>query len=196
MKNQVKVSPSEMAKQVAKGKAKTIETRTKNRVSNRAKQSPVKAEISGIVYLKEGVTSAQFNAYKKATNNAVKEERSSISQCISDAIKYDKGFFESLNLSNSALKNLIKPTVILNHATNSQLIKYANSLTKIGYIKFNVWYTLGYIKSELDGKTPNPNAVEFFEAVRDGNTNEVVKVTKKINAEILKAKKEMAKAKK
>lgn len=160
----VKTSPNEVSKQRANSKLKTIETRAKNRNANRnAKTAPVTAKKDGIVYLKEGVTGTQFNKAKTATNNAVKEDRATISRCISDAYQQDKGFFESINLSKTALKKVCAPKAIMMHATDYQLSQATNSLKKNGYIKFNVWSVLGWIKAELDGRKPNPNAILLTE---------------------------------
>jgi hypothetical protein len=190
MKKEVRISPSEKAKQVAESKAQTMETRANNRKENRSKKSPIKADKDGIVYLKEGVTGPMFNTAKRDTNSAVKQERATISRCINDAYENDKGFFESINLSKTALKKTISPKTILQHATNFQLVCYYNALMDAGYIRFNVWWTLGYIKSELDGRDVNPNAVKFFEALKANDEEAMNKAFKAAVKAVAKAKAE------
>lgn len=170
----VKMSAKEVTKQIADNKRKTLERRAENKsVNAEAKQAPVQAKKDGIVYLKEGVTGKQFTQGKRDTNSAVKQDRATLSRCISDAIAKDKGFFDSLNLSRTALKSILRPAALLAHAPNSKLIIYAKHINSVGYVRFNVWDVLTYIKSELDGKKPNENAVLFFEGVNAGNTEAV-----------------------
>lgn len=199
----VRTSPNEVAKQRANSKRKTIETRAKNRSANRsAKQAPVIAKKDGIVYLAEGVTSKMFTEAKKATNNEVKKFRASISQCIGDAYNNDKGFFESINLSKSALKKVCAPKSVLAHATDSQIVQAMKSFEKVGYVKFNVWYVLGWVKAELDGRKPNARAIAFFGAydsnnVENSDVETMKKASKAAATAHAKAKKEAAaKAKK
>lgn len=174
-------SAKAMTQKIAESKAKTLAARALNKAKNQAlksetKPKPARKKIDlGAVYLAEGVTGKQFMQAKRDTNNNVKKYRASISQCIADAKLKDVNYFSSLNLSNNALKAILKPSVIIQHATNYQLLQMSNSLEKFGYIRFNVWNVLGYLKAELDGRKVNAKATEFFSLIK--TADEVTTVT-------------------
>lgn len=173
-------SPKVMTQKIAESKSKTLAARALNKAKNQAikgdaKPKPARKKVDdGAIYLAKGVTGKQFMQAKRDTNNNVKKYRASISQCISDAKLKDVNYFGSLNLSNNALKAILKPAVIIQHATNYQLLQMNASLEKFGYIRFNVWAVLGYLKAELDGRKVNVNAAKFFELI--DATNEQTKI--------------------
>lgn len=51
---------------------------------------------NSIVILKEGITGKQHMADKRATNNRVKEENTSISFCIKQVLKHDESFLSAI----------------------------------------------------------------------------------------------------
>jgi len=48
------------------------------------------------IILKEGITGKQHIASKRATNNRVKEENTSVSFCIKQVLKHDESFLNSI----------------------------------------------------------------------------------------------------
>jgi hypothetical protein len=168
---------------------KTIEkkvvksTRQANRKANRMTK---RITPDGVIELKEGVTGKQFTQAKRDTNNEVKKQRSNISQCIAEAMEHDKGYFASFNKSKTQLKKLIRPSEIIQHATDYELTLFAGSLAKLGYVKFNVWGTLTMIKRHVDKKKVNKNAVDFF----SGDTATVKRAITRATKAVAKAKAE------
>lgn len=179
-KNTIKTSPLQVSLNIANSKGKTNETRLENASKNKRLKTVVKAIKDGVVYLNEGVTSKQFNQAKRDTNRAVKIERSTISRCIADCKEQDKKFFSSLNMSNKALKQLLKPSELLEYATDSQIINYGNSYANNGYVAYNTWYTLGYIKAKLDGRDTNKNAIKFQELLKNDKALEIEAFVKEL----------------
>ena len=142
-----------------------------------AKEPKKKEQIS---YLKEGVTGAQFTQAKRDTNKAVKIERATISRCIADIYEQDKDFFNSLRMSKNQAKKKFRPSTLLEYATDGQILNYFLSNRNNGYIKFNTWYTLEYMKKVLANETTNPNAVKFFEAFNANDERAIVELLRVI----------------
>jgi hypothetical protein len=133
----------------------TATTRKNNRNANRTTK---RITPEGVIELNEGVTGAMFTKAKRDTNNAVKQKRSNISQCILDAFEEDKNFFSSFNKTKTQLRKEFRPNKLIVHATDYELTLFAGSLDKLGYVKFNVWGTLTMIKRYVDKKVAKARA--------------------------------------